>query len=156
MYFASPTRPPSALYTPMYSCAMLSASDGLGRTATTVSRVKPWIAALLDLICVVAFVALGIQNHAESDSLLKVAAPFVAALAVAWIVAAPLRAPETLKAGGVIWLVTLVGGMLLRRVTGEGTAFTFILVAAGFLAVTMLGWRAISGFLRGRSTPVEQ
>jgi hypothetical protein len=121
-----------------------------------VARVKPWIAALLDLICVVAFVALGIQNHAESDSLLKVAAPFVAALAVAWIVAAPLRAPETLKAGAVIWLVTLVGGMLLRRVTGEGTALTFILVAAGFLAVTMLGWRAISGFLRGRSTPVEQ
>lgn len=120
------------------------------------ARVKPWIAALLDLVCVIAFVALGIRSHGESDSFIKVAAPFIAALAVAWVVAAPLRAPETLKAGGVIWLVTLVGGMLLRRVTGEGTAFTFILVAGVFLAVTMLGWRAVSGYLRGRSAAVEQ
>ncbi len=112
---------------------------------------KPWIAALLDLICVIAFVALGIQSHGENDSLLKVAAPFLAALAVAWVVAAPLRAPETLKAGAVIWLVTLVGGMLLRRVTGEGTAATFILVASVFLAVTMLGWRGVRELLTRRS-----
>ncbi len=112
--------------------------------------VKPWIAALLDLVSVLAFVAIGIQSHGEADSFLKVAAPFIAALAVAWLVAAPLRAPETLKAGAVIWLVTLVGGMLLRRVTGEGTAATFILVATSFLAVTMLGWRGVRTVLSRR------
>ncbi len=112
--------------------------------------VKPWIAALLDLISVLAFVALGIRSHAEADSFLQVAAPFIAALAVAWLVAAPLRAPETLKAGAVIWLVTLVGGMLLRRVMGDGTAATFILVAASFLAVTMLGWRGVRALLTRR------
>lgn len=116
-------------------------------------RMKPWIAALLDLVCVMIFVALGIQSHNESDSFLQVAAPFVAALAVAWVVAMPLRAPESLKSGLVIWLVTLVGGMLLRRVMGDGTAATFILVATTFLAVTMLGWRAAAAALRSRAHP---
>lgn len=115
------------------------------------ATVKPWIAAVIDLVCVVAFVALGIRSHNESDSLLQVAAPFVAALAVAWVVAAPLRAPESLKAGAVIWLVTLVGGMLLRRAMGDGTAATFIMVAATFLAVTMLGWRGVREILSRRA-----
>lgn len=117
------------------------------------ATVKPWIAAILDLACVLVFVALGLRSHDEADSFLHVAAPFVAALAVAWVVAAPLRAPESLKAGGVIWLVTLVGGMLLRRVGGDGTAATFILVAAGFLALTMLGWRGIGVWIDRRRTP---
>jgi hypothetical protein len=117
-----------------------------------VANVKPWIAAVLDLVSVVAFVAIGMQNHNETgDSFLQVAAPFVAALAVAWVVAAPLRAPDSLKAGAVIWLVTLVGGMLLRRVGGDGTAAAFIAVAAVFLAVTMLGWRGVRLLLGRRS-----
>ena len=114
---------------------------------------KPWKAAVLDLACVLVFIALGLRSHNESDSFLHVAAPFVAALAVAWVVAAPLRAPESLKAGVVIWLVTLVGGMLLRRVGGDGTAATFILVAAGFLAITMLGWRGVGTWMGRRRSP---
>lgn len=106
---------------------------------------------MLDLVCVAAFVALGIRSHNEADSFLQVAAPFVAALAVAWVVAAPLRAPDSLKSGVVIWLVTLVGGMLLRRVMGDGTAATFVMVAATFLAVTLLGWRAAATALRSRA-----
>lgn len=117
--------------------------------------VKPWIAALLDLICVSAFVALGIGSHSESDSFLQVAAPFVAALAVAWVVAAPLRAPETVKAGVVIWLVTLVGGMLLRRAMGDGTAAAFIVVASIFLAVTLLGWRGVRALILRRHAQPE-
>jgi len=116
-----------------------------------VAIVKPWIAAVLDLVCVAVFVALGIRSHNETVAFLQVAAPFVAALAVAWVVAAPLRAPESLKAGVVIWLVTLVGGMLLRRVMGDGTAATFIMVAATFLAVTMLGWRGVRELLSRRA-----
>ena len=60
------------------------------------------------------------------------------------------RSAESLRAGFVIWLVTLVGGMLLRRVGGDGTAFTFILVASGFLAVTMLGWRGVAALILSR------
>lgn len=102
-----------------------------------------WVAALLDLICVLVFVAVGIRAHSEADAILAVAAPFIVALAIGWLVAMPLRDPTSLKSGLVIWLVTLVGGMLLRRVTGEGTAAAFVVVAATFLAATMLGWRAV-------------
>ena len=55
---------------------------------------KAWVAAVLDFVCVIAFVASGIQAHAEADSLLRVAAPFLAALAIGWVVALPLRPPE--------------------------------------------------------------
>ena len=111
---------------------------------------KTWAAAILDLVCVVAFVAMGIQSHGEDDSLIRVAAPFVAALAIGWVIAIPLKPAESLRAGFVIWLVTLVGGMLLRRVGGDGTAFTFILVATGFPAVTMLGWRGVAALILNR------
>lgn len=114
---------------------------------------KTWLSALLDLLCVVAFVALGTRAHSDADPLLRVAAPFLAALAVGWVVALPLRAPESLRAGVVIWLMTLVGGMLLRRVGGDGTASAFIAVAAGFLAVTMLGWRAVAAGLQRPRVP---
>ncbi|MCB0897691.1 MAG: DUF3054 domain-containing protein [Actinobacteria bacterium] len=114
---------------------------------------KTWAAAILDLVCVVAFVAVGISSHGEDDSLVRVAAPFVAALAIGWVIAIPLKPAESLRAGFVIWLVTLVGGMLLRRVGGDGTAFTFILVAAGFLALTLLGWRGIAALVLRRRSP---
>lgn len=117
---------------------------------------KPVFVAVIDVICVCAFVALGIRSHAQSDSFLQVAAPFLAALAVAWLVAAPLRAPETVKAGAVIWLVTLVGGMLLRRTMGDGTAASFILVAGIFLAVTLIGWRGVRELLLRRNAPTTE
>lgn len=117
------------------------------------ANVKPVLAAVIDVVCVSAFVALGIRSHGEGASFLQVAAPFLAALAVAWLVAAPLRAPESVKAGVVIWLVTLVGGMLLRRTMGDGTAATFILVATTFLAVTLIGWRGVRELLLRRKAP---
>ncbi len=115
--------------------------------------VKTWAAAIIDLACVLGFVALGIQSHDEGGSLVRVAAPFVAALAIGWVIAIPLKPAESLRAGFVIWLVTLVGGMLLRRVGGDGTAFAFILVATAFLAVSMLGWRGVAALLLARKAP---
>jgi hypothetical protein len=112
---------------------------------------RAWVAAVLDFVCVVAFVAIGIRTHSEPDSVLQVAAPFLAALAIGWVLALPLRPPESLRAGLVIWLMTVVGGMLLRRTFGDGTAATFVLVATTVLAVSLLGWRGIAALvLRGR------
>ncbi len=113
-------------------------------------RVKAWVAAVLDFVCVLVFVAVGIRAHSESDSVVQVAAPFLAALALGWIIAIPLRPPESLRAGLVIWIMTLVGGMLLRRTFGEGTAAAFIAVATVFLALTMLGWRGIASLVLRR------
>jgi hypothetical protein len=43
----------------------------------------------------------------------------------------------------VVWISTLAGGMLLRVVSGQGTAVSFVLVAGVVLAVFLLGWRAV-------------
>ncbi len=50
--------------------------------------------------------------------------------------------------GVIVWLSTLIGGMLLRAVSGQGTAFSFILVATTALALFLLGWRAAMKALR--------
>ena len=116
---------------------------------------KTWATAVLDLVCVLAFVALGIQAHTAADSVLRVASPFLAALAIGWVIAIPLKPADSLRAGFVIWLVTLVGGMLLRRVGGDGTALAFVLVATTFLALTMLGWRGIAALVTRRRDPAR-
>ena len=91
-------------------------------------------AALLDVAAVVVFVAIGRRSHDEDGNVvvgaLKVAAPFVIALVVGWVVSRAWRRPDHLRTGVVIWLVTIVVGMLLRHFAFDrGTAASFIIVA---------------------------
>ncbi|WP_369688382.1 DUF3054 family protein [Actinomadura macra] len=44
-----------------------------------------------------------------------------------------------------VWLVTVAVGMVLRVVSGQGTAFAFVVVALAFLALVLLGWRLVAG-----------
>ncbi len=53
------------------------------------------------------------------------------------------RAPLSVGDGLVVWAGTLVGGMLLRSVTGQGTAPSFIVVAGLVTGAFLLGWRAV-------------
>jgi hypothetical protein len=103
-------------------------------------------AAALDVLAVVAFVVLGRRTHADGLDPAGVAGtawPFLAALAVGWLLARAWRAPAAVARTGVpVWLVTVAGGMLLRRLAGEGTAPSFVVVTALTLAVFLLGWRA--------------
>jgi hypothetical protein len=103
-------------------------------------------AAALDTAAIVIFVALGRRSHDDDSNaivgVLKVAAPFVIALAAAWLAARAWRRPHHLLTGVAVWLTTLVVGMLLRRfVFDRGTAASFIVVASIVLGVLMLGWR---------------
>ena len=43
-----------------------------------------------------------------------------------------------------VWVGTLVGGMLLRALTGGGVQLSFVIVAAIVLAVLLLGWRLVT------------
>lgn len=114
---------------------------------------------LVDVVLVVVFCAIGRRSHDEANALtglLTTAWPFLGGLALGWIANQALYRDKSLPgsvvpAGIVIWLCTLVGGMLLRAVSGQGTAFSFILVAATVLAVFLLGWRAIYGAVAKRS-----
>lgn len=46
--------------------------------------------------------------------------------------------------GVVVWVSTLVIGMILRVVSGQGIAVSFVIVAAIVLAVFLVGWRAVA------------
>lgn len=121
----------------------------------------PWaLAAVIDVVLVVAFAAIGMTQHHggfTAAGLARTAWPFAAALAFGWLVSLAWRAPVSpLRTGAVLWAVTVVGGMILRALTGGGTATSFIVVAAVTLLVFLVGWRAVAALvarLRRRARP---
>ncbi len=46
-----------------------------------------------------------------------------------------------MPSGAAAWLGTVAVGMVLRVLAGQGTAFSFIVVALIFLGLFLLGWR---------------
>ena len=109
-------------------------------------------AALLALCCdaalVIAFVIAGRGQHERAESLAGVwesAWPFLAALAVSWILLRAWRRPVAVLSTGVpLWVGTVAVGMLLRVLcTAGGAAPGFIAVASGVLALFLIGWRLI-------------
>ena len=108
-------------------------------------------AALLDTGCVLLFVVIGRASHAKGESLGGIAStawPFLAGLAGGWLAAGCFRGgawrrPAALVPAGVsAWLGTVILGMVLRVLAGQGTAVAFIGVALAFLGLFLLGWRA--------------
>jgi uncharacterized membrane protein YeaQ/YmgE (transglycosylase-associated protein family) len=111
------------------------------------------LAFIVDLVLVVVFCAIGRHSHDESvlSGLFRTVWPFACGLVLGWL-AGWLRARPAgtgiRPVGIAVWLGTLIGGMVLRVVSGQGTAVTFILVAAAVLALFLLGWRALYRFTR--------
>ncbi len=106
-------------------------------------------AAALDVMAVLVFVVIGRRNHHEDGNLftgaLRVAAPFLIALAVGWLVSRAPRAPMTMRAGLQVWACTVVLGLVLRRfVFHSGTAIAFVIVTTLTLGLLLIGWRAIA------------
>ena len=124
---------------------------------TNPSRVVA-LAVLFDAVSVLVFVAIGRRNHDDESSnvvggVASVAAPFLIALAVAWAVTAaqPSRRsrPFAVRTGLVVWPITVVVGMLLRRfVFDRGTALSFVIVATIATGVLFIGWRIIANSRR--------
>ena len=105
-------------------------------------------AAVFDMAAIVVFVAVGRNSHDEGGNpvaeTLKVAAPFLIALAVGWVVARAWQRPASLRTGLVVWPITVALGMVLRHwVFDRGTATSFIVVATIATGVLLLGWRAL-------------
>lgn len=106
------------------------------------------IAAALDVVSVLVFVTVGRRNHNEGtaiDGVITVATPFLIALAIGWLVTKAWRRPMSLRIGAIVWMTTVVVGLLLRNlVFDRGTATAFVIVATLFLGAVLLGWRAVS------------
>jgi Protein of unknown function (DUF3054) len=101
---------------------------------------------VLDVCCVLAFVVIGRANHAEAASvtgLARTAWPFLTGLAIGLAGTRAWRRPAAIVPAGLgAWLGTVGIGMVLRVVSGQGTAAAFIVVALAFVGLFMLGWRA--------------
>lgn len=113
---------------------------------------RPWVALAADLAFVVGFVAVGRQEHSTADGLtglLVTASPFLVGLLVGSLLTRVTRTWDRLWPHGVIvWAVTLGLGLALRVWWGLGGApLAFALIAAGALAVVLLGRRAVSSMI---------
>lgn len=116
-----------------------------------------WLGWLgVDVVGVLVFCAAGRRSHDEGLNLAGVAAtawPFLTGTAIGWLAARGWRRPTTVAPTGVIvWLSTVVVGMVLRKATAAGVAASFVVVATTVTAVLLLGWRVAVGLaLRRRS-----
>ena len=106
-----------------------------------------WLA--LDVIGVLVFCAVGRRSHDEGLSIPGVATtawPFLSGTAVGWLASRAWRRPTAVvPTGVVVWLCTVVVGMLLRKASSAGVAASFVIVASSVTAVLLLGWRAAAG-----------
>ncbi|OBG27470.1 DUF3054 domain-containing protein [Mycobacterium sp. E3198] len=114
-----------------------------------------WLVSLLaDVVAVLVFCAVGRRSHDEGLNLGGVATtawPFLTGTLVGWLVSRGWRRPTAVAPTGVIvWLCTIVVGMLLRKASSAGVAASFVVVAASVTAVLLLGWRAAAGLAARR------
>jgi hypothetical protein len=111
--------------------------------------------AVADAVSIVIFVAIGRKNHDEGEAasgIFRVAAPFLLALLVGWVIARAWKEPLSQKSGVPISLATIVLGMLLRNIVfDDGTATAFIIVATVFLGTLLNGWRLLARTRLARS-----
>ncbi|MHA7134071.1 DUF3054 domain-containing protein [Oerskovia turbata] len=106
------------------------------------------LAAVLDVVAVLAFAAGGRATHSADSPLtgvLTIAWPFLVGLAAGWVLLRAWRRPlAAWSTGAVLWVTTWVVGMALRWATGEGLATAFLVVSAAFLLATLVGWRLVA------------
>lgn len=106
------------------------------------------LALATDVVLVVVFCTIGRRSHAEGltvSGIAQTAWPFLSGTLVGWLLTRAWRAPTALAPTGVIvWVSTVVVGMLLRKASSQGVAVSFVVVAALVTALFLLGWRAIA------------
>ncbi|WP_394770432.1 DUF3054 domain-containing protein [Lacisediminihabitans sp.] len=114
-------------------------------------RTRPGPASLtlfgaIDVVLVIVFVLIGRASHNEGIlGTLNTLWPFVAGLAVGWVATRAWRDPLSIAWIGVgVWVSTVIVGMLLRVLSGQGVQTSFVVVATIVLGVFLLGWRWIA------------
>lgn len=139
---------------------MSSTPDSRHSTPAPPSPRTVALALAVDVVLVVVFAAIGRASHGEEVigtdglGLAETTWPFLVALLIGWLTMRLWRFPlAILNAGIAVWLYTVIGGMLLRAVSGQGVQTAFVIVASIVLAVFLVGWRAVCALiLRRRSS----
>ena len=124
---------------------------GIGAAAKLAGMRLARVAVLVDVCCVLIFVVIGRASHTQGETIAGIAStswPFLCGLAAGWAASRAWRRPLAIRPSGLaVWLCTVVLGMILRVVSGQGTAVAFIVVALAFLGLFLLGWRLLGRFL---------
>ncbi|GAA4356077.1 DUF3054 domain-containing protein [Microbacterium rhizosphaerae] len=116
------------------------------------------LAFAADAVLVVVFAAIGRASHHEAvlPGLLETAWPFLAGLALGWLISQAWRAPlAPVRTGLPVWALTVAAGMLLRGVSGQGVVVAFVIVASIVLLVFLVGWRAVARLVTRRRAAVD-
>jgi len=102
--------------------------------------------AAFDIVLLLAFVVIGRASHREdAGGFLITLWPFAVGLLGGWLIAGAWRTPRRIVwTGLIVWGSTVVVGILLRLVSGQGAQLSFVIVTAVVLGVFFLGWRALS------------
>lgn len=118
---------------------------------------------LLDAASLVVFVVAGRASHHHGETLSGIAStlwPFALGTGAAWAVLSRrwrrgnrAPSPDSLATGVVVTVLTVAIGMVLRVVSGQGTAGSFVVVATGFFGLCMIGGRRLLRRLLRRSAP---
>ncbi|MDR7252618.1 putative membrane protein YeaQ/YmgE (transglycosylase-associated protein family) [Nocardioides sp. BE266] len=99
-----------------------------------------WLA--IDLLLVGLFAVIGRLSHygtLTAGGWWTTAWPFLVGALVGWAVLVVARRPPAAVASGVVvWLGALVGGMVLRHLSGQGTATAFVVVATLVLGALLV------------------
>lgn len=111
----------------------------------------PVVPLIVDAALVILFAAIGRATH-EGDAfgpfgtgLATTAWPFLVALLAGWLITRAWRRPvAVLRTGLPVWAVTVVLGVTLRALSGQGIAIAFVIVATITLALFLLGWRGVA------------
>lgn len=97
---------------------------------------------VVDLLLVAVFAVIGRLSHYDSLTAAgwwTTAWPFLAGTVVAWAaLAVARRSPAAVTSGVVVWVGALVGGMVLRQASGQGTATAFVVVATLVLGALLV------------------
>lgn len=105
-----------------------------------------WLA--VDLLLVGLFAVIGRFSHYGSltaGGWWTTAWPFLAGTLLGWAaLAAARRPPAAIGSGVVVWLGALVGGMVLRQASGQGTATSFVVVATLVLGLLLVLPRVVA------------
>ena len=124
----------------------------------------PLVMFVVDAVLIGVFSIFGRGAHSEGLGAAQVwgtAWPFLVGLVVGWLILlVTRREPGGVVASVVVWLASLVVGMVIRGI-GDGRVphWSFIVVAGSVTAIFLIGWRAIRAVVvrrRGARSPARQ
>ena len=123
---------------------------------TTRLKLSAIIAGVIDVVAVVVFVVIGQRNHDGSSDvygIINLAAPFLIALFTSWVVLRTWRGPFNRASFVATWVITVAGGLFLRRVVFDrGIATAFIIVTVITLGLLLGLGRLLSRKLSAKTS----